>query len=111
MEKKGENMLKTMEGLKKASENAAELAEQVKGLTKENSKMKKELDGFGEKMREEQTKRKNLLNELEDMKGKIRVYARIRPFSKTEKEDPDKFQECYEINDSMTLTIEGRITN
>jgi uncharacterized coiled-coil DUF342 family protein len=103
--KKEENMLKTMEGLKKASENAAELAEQVKGLTKDNTKMKKELDGFGEKFREEQNKRKSLLNELEDMKGKIRVYARIRPFSKTELADPEKSVDCYEINDSMTLTI------
>lgn len=109
--KKEENMLKTMEGLKKASENAAELAEQVKGLTKDNTKMKKELDGFGEKFREEQNKRKNLLNELEDMKGKIRVYARIRPFSKTELADPEKAVDCYEVNDSMTLTIQGRITN
>lgn len=111
MLKKEENMKKTMESLKKDSENAAELSEQVKTLTKDNTKMKKELDGFDTKFREEQTKRKNLLNELEDMKGKIRVYARIRPFSKTEKEDPDKFVDCYEIPDTMTLTIPGRITN
>lgn len=73
--------------------------------------MRKELDGIGEKFKEEQGKRKVLLNELEDMKGKIRVYCRIRPFSKTEKADPAKFQECFEINDEMSLTIHGRLTH
>ena len=33
----------------------------------------------------EQIARKRLHNEIEDMKGKIRVYVRIRPLSKTEK--------------------------
>lgn len=41
-----------------------------------------ELDIVSTKYKEEQVKRKKLLNELEDMKGKIRVYCRIRPFSK-----------------------------
>ena len=34
----------------------------------------------------EQLARKRLHNEMEDMKGKIRVYVRIRPFSKKEKD-------------------------
>ena len=71
--------------------------------------MSKELDGVGEKFREEMNKRKALLNELEDMKGKIRVYCRIRPFSRTEKEDPEKAKYCFEMPDSMSVTIHGRI--
>jgi hypothetical protein len=71
--------------------------------------MQKDLDGVADKFREEQQKRKNLLNELEDLKGKIRVYCRIRPFSRTEKEDPEKMKMCVEINDSMSLTVRGRI--
>lgn len=47
------------------------------------------------KYKEEQTKRKKLLNELEDMKGKVRVYCRIRPFSKRELDDPEKSKPCY----------------
>ena len=54
-----------------------------------------ELDIVATKYKEEQVKRKRLLNELEDIKGKIRVYCRIRPFSKTEKDDPDKAIQCY----------------
>lgn len=34
----------------------------------------------------EQLARKRLHNEMEDMKGRIRVYVRVRPFSKSEKE-------------------------
>ena len=45
------------------------------------------MDGVSDRFKEEQGKRKNLLNELEDLKGKIRVYCRIRPFSRTELED------------------------
>jgi hypothetical protein len=37
-------------------------------------------------LHKEQVVRKKLHNEIEDMKGKIRVYVRIRPFSTTEKE-------------------------
>ena len=65
-----------------SSEIRAKLEEDCKSLKKENSSMSKELQGVGEKFREEQLKRKNLLNELEDLKGKIRVYCRIRPFSR-----------------------------
>jgi hypothetical protein len=45
------------------------------------------------------------------MKGKIRVYCRIRPYSRTELEDPTKKKMCVEIHDSMSLTIHGRIDN
>jgi hypothetical protein len=34
----------------------------------------------------EQLARKKLHNEMEDLKGKIRVYVRIRPFSYSERE-------------------------
>lgn len=42
------------------------------------------------------------------MKGKIRVYCRIRPFSKTESEDASKNKMCVGINDQMSLTVKGR---
>lgn len=34
----------------------------------------------------EQSMRKKLHNDMEDLKGKIRVYVRIRPFSNSERE-------------------------
>ena len=78
-------------------------------MKKENASMSKELAGVGQKFRDEQLKRKALLNELEDLKGKIRVYCRIRPFSKSEKEDATRYKNAVEINDSMSLTVHGRI--
>ena len=48
------------------------------------------------------------MNELEDLKGKVRVYCRIRPFSKREKEDPERFIKCYQKTDEMSLTVGGQ---
>jgi DNA replication protein DnaC len=46
-----------------------------------------------------------LLNELEDLKGKVRVYCRIRPFSNSEKTDADKAQPCVNITDETSLVV------
>lgn len=67
-----------------------------------------ELSEVNDKYKEEQKKRKRLLNELEDLKGKIRVYCRVRPFSKREKEDPEKFVPCYKKTDEMTISVGTR---
>lgn len=64
-----------------------------------------ELDIVSTKYKEEQKKRKGLLNELEDLKGKVRVYCRIRPFSEREKTDADKAQHCVNIIDEVSLTV------
>ena len=48
------------------------------------------------------------MNELEDLKGKVRVYCRIRPFSKREKDDPEKRIKCYSKTDEMSLTVGQR---
>lgn len=111
-----EKLLKKIEHLQQEAGNAQELAEQLKAVTTEkeellaaNEAQQKVLDGVAEKFKEEQVKRKQLLNELEDMKGKIRVYCRIRPFSRTEAEDEAKRRMCVDINDEMSLTVRGRI--
>lgn len=61
---------------------------------------------MSEKYKEEQKKRKKLNNELEDMKGKIRVYCRIRPMSKSELATPEKNIRNYKITDEMAITID-----
>jgi hypothetical protein len=55
-------------------------------------------------------KRKKLLNELEDLKGKVRVYARFRPFSNSEKAVPERFVPCYKITDETSLEV-GMVKN
>ena len=64
-----------------------------------------ELDIVSVKLKEESVKRKKLLNELEDMKGKIRVYCRIRPFSKSEKVEADRAISCFKILDENNIDI------
>lgn len=56
-------------------------------------------------MKEESVKRKKLLNELEDMKGKVRVYCRIRPFSKSEKAEAERAIPCFKILDETNIDI------
>ena len=111
-----EKLLKKIEHLQQEAGNAQELAEQLKVLTiekeellQENEAKQRVLDGMADKFKEEQIKRKQLLNELEDMKGKIRVYCRIRPFSRTEAEDETRRRMCVDIKDEMSLTVHGRI--
>lgn len=60
------------------------------------------------KYKDEQKTRKRVLNELEDMKGKVRVYARIRPFTKKEASDNLKNKMCVTIHDDFSLTVTGK---
>lgn len=39
------------------------------------------------------------------MKGKVRVYCRVRPFTKKEKTDADKAQPCVNITDEVSLIV------
>ena len=111
-----EKLLKKVEQLKKEADRAADLAEQLADVTAKKDELlnanefqQKELDRISEQFRAEQGKRKEILNELEDLKGKIRVYCRVRPFSKNESEDPTKQKMCVDINDEMSLSVKGRL--
>ena len=73
--------------------------------------MEKNANSADAKYREEHSKRRHLLNEVEDMKGKIRVYCRVRPFTQTEEEHEDRAKMCMEINDELSLTVRGRFDN
>jgi hypothetical protein len=78
-------------------EMQAEL-DQAKVVQKYNAQLHKDL-------LREQVARKKLHNDMEDLKGKIRVYVRVRPFSKTEQE-----RGCTEsvIKDGkMTVMVKG----
>ena len=53
----------------------------------------------------EQLARKKLHNDIEDMKGKIRVYVRIRPFSKSE--ESKGCTEAVIKDGKMTVMVKG----
>ena len=109
MVKKIEALVQEVGHVQELTEKVQEVTAEKEALQKENAAQRTALDGVSEKFKEELGKRKALLNELEDMKGKIRVYCRIRPFSKTEAEDAAKAKMCVEINDEMSLTVRARI--
>ena len=59
--------------------NAAELKAENKKIQKEIKLAVKNMEVAETKYKEEVKKRKKLHNQIEDMKGKIRVFARVRP--------------------------------
>ncbi len=60
------------------------------------------------KFKEEQKKRKDLHNQLEDMKGAIRLFCRIRPLSNTELEREESKQMIVLADDEFTATVHGK---
>jgi hypothetical protein len=75
----------------------AELAE-AKVIQKYNSQLHKDLQ-------REQVARKKLHNDMEDMKGRIRVYVRVRPMSNSERERG--CQEAVVRDGKMTVMLKG----
>eukprot|EP01032_Pedospumella_encystans_P022868 gene22868-25901_t len=74
-----------------------ELAE-AKVVQKYNAQLHKDLQ-------REQLARKKLHNDMEDMKGKIRVYVRVRPFSKSEL--AKNCEESVVKDGKMTVLVKG----
>ncbi|CAE7917865.1 KIN14I [Symbiodinium sp. KB8] len=85
-----------LEGLRAQSAALVEAQASIKELEKQGAELAK-------LYREEQVKRKRLHNALEDMKGKIRVYARCRPPNKRERDL--KSPSVVSMPDDMTITL------
>lgn len=67
---------------------------------------KQELDKALGDLRDEQMLRKRLRNEIEDMKGKVRVYCRVRPLSSTEHKRNDEV--CVALPDPFSIRVERK---
>eukprot|EP00347_Sterkiella_histriomuscorum_P020482 403337633 len=87
---------------------AAGLKAEVDQLSSELTDLKEKYHILEDKFKEEVKKRKFLHNELEDSKGQIRLYCRVRPLTKAEKEREESKQMAITINDDMNLSIQGR---
>ena len=105
VQKENASLLKKLEKFSKEAGEAVMLKDKNKELKTALKEASAELEIVSDKYTEEQKKRKKLLNELEDMKGKIRVYARFRPMSKTELENEERKDMCIKINDELSLTV------
>lgn len=80
---KNEFTLKLKSFQKQAAESA-QLGKQVENLTQQCSKLNLGLVSKQQELKDSFRQRKLLHNQLEDMKGKIRVYCRVRPLNDTE---------------------------
>jgi hypothetical protein len=77
--------------------------EEVEKWRREHSNERQKRENSSKALQKEQQLRKKYYNEMEDMKGAIRVYCRIRPMSTSEKEKNCKG--CVENPDDMTVNV------
>ncbi|GAB2279343.1 Kinesin-like protein KIN-14E [Dionaea muscipula] len=79
--------LKELEELREMKEDINRKNERTAVMLKFQGAQLAELEGL---YKEEQSSRKRYFNVIEDMKGKIRVYCRLRPLSEKEKADNER---------------------
>ena len=99
--------LKTLEGSEKELEELREMKEDIERKEKAQAELiagqAKRLDELEKLYKEESITRKKLYNAMEDMKGKIRVYCRVRPLLQFEK---DRGQEmAVNMPDELTINL------
>ncbi|GAY59461.1 hypothetical protein CUMW_194580, partial [Citrus unshiu] len=94
-----ESHLKELEELREMKEDIDRKNEQTAAILKMQGAQLSELEVL---YKEEQILRKRYFNTIEDMKGKIRVYCRLRPLN--EKEDAEK--ERYVLTSLDEFTVE-----
>lgn len=87
---------------------AAGLKTEVDQLSTELAESKNNCHQLEEKYKEEVKKRKALHNELEDSKGQIRLFCRVRPLTKSELEREESKHMAINIQDDMNLSIMGK---
>ena len=74
----------------------------------ENAQVKIDNELLQTKFKEEQKRRKNLHNELEDMKGAIRLFCRIRPLSNNELTREESKHTILYAKDEFSVEIKGK---
>ena len=91
----------------KEMNRTAELEEKLNSQIEQEKILAEETQFLSEQLSIEASKRKKLHNKLEDMKGAIRVYARIRPLSASEVENGHADITKY-LPDMCTLNLKGQ---
>jgi hypothetical protein len=94
---------KELTALQKALEEEQKKAAEAVILAEQVSQLKKDKATLEVALKDEQVLRKKLHNEIEDMKGKIRVYCRVRPLSRTERERNGRMAVAFP--DEFTINV------
>ena len=95
--------VKEMSGLLAEMESLKSKANQLSELKGELDALQQQYAVLGEQFKKEAALRKKYKNELEDLKGAIRVYARCRPMAQYEIEKG--CQPCVKFIDDSTLKV------
>lgn len=96
-------MQKEFKEVKAAAAQAETAVVKAKELEAEAKELKKQVSELDVLYKKEMQLRKKYYNQIEDMKGKIRVYARCRPFAKYELEKECK--QCITFKDDQTADV------
>ena len=105
-----QSKLSGMAGAAKELEELRELKEDVERREKAQAELiagqAKRLDELEKLYRDESLQRKKIYNAMEDMKGKIRVYCRVRPMLSFERERGQEM--AVEIPDELTINLKWK---
>lgn len=102
------NLTGKIKDLEVAVSDALKVKEEAAQLRAENAQVKSDNEILQTKFKEEQKKRKELHNQLEDMKGAIRLFCRIRPLSKSELEREESRTPIVVAHDEFTVKVDGK---
>lgn len=105
-DKEIEKLQKRMEEMGQKVGDAENLLDEHKILKKDFKVLNKDYEDMQVKYKEEVKKRKRLHNQIEDMKGKIRVFARVRPMNKSEQKK--NCASAVDLPDEMSIQVDTR---
>ncbi|KEP65414.1 UNVERIFIED_CONTAM: calmodulin-binding carboxy-terminal kinesin-like family protein, putative [Hammondia hammondi] len=105
--KERDGLKKEAEDMKKQMGAAQLIAAEVETLRGETKAQKAKLTELEESYKQEKFLRKKYYNEIEDMKGKIRVYCRVRPMAKYEIEKECK-QSVFPVDEYSVKVLTSK---
>ncbi|CBZ51692.1 hypothetical protein NCLIV_014870 [Neospora caninum Liverpool] len=105
--KERDGLKKETEDMKKQMGVAQLIAAEVETLRVETKDQKAKLVELEESYKQEKFLRKKYYNEIEDMKGKIRVYCRVRPMAKYEIEKQCK-QSVFPVDEYSVKVLTSK---
>lgn len=102
LEKFTEASQKMLGKLKKKIQDDAHYKDDYVKATKDLKEFKKEYDEMEKTLHTSEEKQRKLYNKIEEMKGKIRVYARCRPFNH---KDPTPHEQVTHFIDDVSMKV------
>eukprot|EP00756_Hemistasia_phaeocysticola_P011876 Hpha_TRINITY_DN15152_c3_g15::TRINITY_DN15152_c3_g15_i1::g.127286::m.127286 len=106
LKEKLENAEQELDDMKKMAGGTAELKKECAELRKTTKEALKRVTELEELYRKEVIQRKKLFNEVQDLKGKIRVMVRCRPMNRIENEK--KSQTVVEFPDEYQINVQTK---